>query len=179
MMWQQIGDSLSNWIFLIFIAGIPLLGYFRKVAVYETFVVGAKEGFELAIKILPYLIAIIVVVGMFRAAGGFSLIAAGLSSTLAKIGFPQELLPLALIRPFSGSAANGMLAELANTYGGHSFIAHAAATMMGSTETTFYVIAIYFGAVAIRRTRHAVAVGLIADTVGVIAAVVITHLMYH
>lgn len=178
-MWQQIGDALSNWIFLLFIAGIPLFGYFRKVAVYESFVIGAKEGFELAIKILPYLIAIIVVVGMFRAAGGFSLIAASLGTTLAKIGFPQELLPLALIRPFSGSAANGMLAELANTYGGHSFIAHAAATMMGSTETTFYVIAVYFGAVAIRRTRHAVAVGLIADTVGVIAAVVVTHLMYH
>lgn len=179
MSWQHITDGASNWIFLLFVAGIPLVGYLRKVAVYEVFVIGAKEGFELAIKIIPYLVAIVVAVGMFRAAGGFTLLANLLGSTLSKIGFPPELLPLALMRPFSGSAANGMLAELAQTYGGHSFIAHAAATMMGSTETTFYVIAIYFGAAAIRRTRHAVAVGLIADSVGVIAAVAITHLMYH
>ncbi|MBX9705412.1 MAG: spore maturation protein [Gammaproteobacteria bacterium] len=179
MNWLHLGDILSSWIFIAFIAGIPLIGALRKVAVYEVFVVGAKEGFELGVRIIPYLVAIIVAVGMFRASGGFDLLANWFGPWLEKIGFPPQLLPLALIRPFSGSGANGTLADLAHTYGGHSFIAHAAATMMGSTETTFYVIAVYFGAVAIRRTRHAVVVGLTADLVGVTMAVVVTHLMYH
>jgi spore maturation protein B len=152
-----------------------LFAYFRKVNVYEAFIGGAKDGFDIAVKIIPYIVAIIVAVGMFRAAGGFELLAKLFAPVLSKIGFPVELLPLALTRPFSGSASNGLFAEIAHTYGGDSFLAHAAATMMGSTETTFYVIAVYFGAVAIRRTRYAVAAGLTADFVGVVVAVVVTR----
>lgn len=175
MDWHIFSQTISNWLFILFIAGIPLLAYVRKINVYESFVIGAKEGFELAIRITPYLVAIMVAVGMFRAAGGFVSLAHAIQPFLNKIGFPSELLPLAVTRPFSGSAANGLFAEIAHTFGGNSFLAHAAATMMGSTETTFYVIAVYFGAANIRRTRYAIPVGLLADAVGVIAAVIVTR----
>lgn len=163
--------GLANGLFLSFIAGIPLYGYLKKVKVYESFIEGAKEGFHLAIKIIPYLVAMLVAIGMFRAAGGFELLGQALAPVTHLLGIPSELLPLAIMRPFSGSASNGMLAELIHTYGANSFIAQTAATLMGSTETTFYVIAVYFGAASIRRTRHAIPAGLIADAVGVIAAV--------
>lgn len=175
---KTIGAEFSNWLFLLFIAGIPLIAYLRKVNVFESFVVGAKEGFEIVVRIIPYLVGIIVGVGMFRAAGGFDLLAHWLSPVFHVLGFPPELLPFALVRPFSGTAAKGILAEIAHTFGGDSFLAHAAATMMGSTETTFYVIAVYFGAASIRRTRYAIASGLLADLVGVIMAVVVTHWFY-
>jgi spore maturation protein B len=175
MDWKTLTTHFSDWFFLLFIAGIPLIAFCRGVKVYESFVSGAKDGFEIAIKIIPYLIAIIVAIGMFRAAGGFGVLNRIFSPLLDRLGFPTELLPLAITRPFSGSASNGLLAELAHTFGGDSFIAHAAATMMGSTETTLYVLAVYFGAVSIRRTRYAVPVGLFADAIGIAAAVVVTH----
>ncbi len=174
---NQLSLDLSNWLFLGVVAGIPVYAAFKKVKVYDVFVSGAKEGFDITIKIVPYLVAMLVAIGMFRASGGFATIAHWLSPVLSKIGMPAEVLPLALIRPFSGSAANGMLAELTNTFGGNSYIAHLASTMMGSTETTFYVIAVYFGAASIRRTRHAVPAGLIADFVGVMAALVVCHFL--
>jgi spore maturation protein B len=179
MDWKIISSVFSNWLFLLFIGGIPLVGYLRKVNVFESFALGAKDGFEIIVRIIPYLVGIIVGVGMFRAAGGFDWMAQALNPVLHFLGFPAELLPLALIRPFSGTAAKGVLAEIAHANGGHSFLAHAAATMMGSTETTFYVIAIYFGAVSIRRTRYAIASGLLADFVGVIVAVLVTHWFYY
>jgi spore maturation protein B len=169
----------SNAIFLLFVGGIPLIGFIRKVKVYEVFVEGAKEGFTIAISIIPYVLAIIVGVGMFRAAGGFTLLAHGLNPIFSRIGFPVELLPIALVRPFSGGAAKGLFAEVAQTHGGNSFLAHTAGVMMGSTETTFYVLAVYFGAVAIRKTRYAVPVGLMSDFIAVIAAVFFAHLFFH
>ena len=175
MDWHAVSSHCSNWLFLLFVAGIPLFGFLRKVNVFESFVIGAKEGFEIVIRIIPYLVGIVVGVGMFRAAGGFTLIGHWLSPLFHALGFPPELLPFALVRPFSGTAAKGILAEIAQTFGGNSFLAHAAATMMGSTETTFYVIAVYFGAASIRRTRYAIGAGLLADLVGVIMAVVVTH----
>lgn len=178
MDWKIFSLNLSNWLFLSFVVGIPLHGYLRKVQIYQVFVTGAKDGFELAIRITPYLVAIIVAVGMFRAAGGFTSLAHLFNPWLNKIGFPSELLPLALIRPFSGSAATGLFAEIAHTFGGGSYLAHAAGTMMGSTETTLYMIAIYFGAANIYRTRYAIPVGLLADLVGVISAVLVTHWFY-
>ncbi len=178
MDWKALSLSFSDWVFLLFIGGIPLYGFFRKVKVYESFVVGAKEGFEIGVRIIPYLVAIIVAVGMFRAAGGMDLLGNLLNPILHKLGFPIELLPLAIMRPFSGSGSTAILADLAHTFGGNSFITHAAATMMGSTETTFYVIAVYFGAVSIRRTRYAIPAGLLADLVGVIMAIVVTHWFY-
>jgi spore maturation protein SpmB len=156
----------------------PLYAAARRVPVYEEFIEGAKEGFQVAIRILPFLVAILVAIGMFRAAGGVDLLARMLSPIFQPLRFPPELLPLVLMRPLSGSGANGIFAELVKTYGPDSLIAKIGATVMGSTETTFYVIAVYFGSVAIRRTRHAVAAGLIADLAGVIASVIICHLVF-
>lgn len=175
---QFLSSVISNSLLFAFIGGIPLLAATRKVNVFESFVTGAKEGFDIAIKIIPYLIGFLVAIGMFRAAGGFVLLAKLFSPLLTYLGFPVELLPMALIRPFSGGASNSLLVDIAHTYGGDSFLAHAAATMMGSTETTFYVIMIYFGAVGITRTRHAIPAGLIADFVGIMAAVLVTRWFY-
>ncbi len=156
----------------------PLYAAARRVPVYEEFVEGAKEGFQVAIRIIPFLVAILVAVGMFRAAGGVDLLARILSPIFQPLRFPAELLPLVLMRPLSGSGSNGIFAELVKTHGPESLIAKMGATVMGSTETTFYVIAVYFGSVAIRRTRHAVAAGLIADLAGVIASVIICNLVF-
>jgi spore maturation protein B len=174
----QYANFISNWIFLAFIAGIPLYGVIKKVNVFDTFIDGAKEGFETSVRIIPYLIAMMVAIGMLRASGFFELMSHILSPALAAIGMPTELLPLALIRPFSGSASTGVMAELINTYGGNSFIAKAAASMMGSTETTFYVIAVYFGSVGIQRTRHAIPVGLLADFTGIVTAILICRYLF-
>lgn len=156
----------------------PLFAAVKRIPVYEEFVEGAKEGIQVALRIIPFLVAILAAVGMFRAAGGIQILTDWLTPILSKIFFPPELLPLVLLRPLSGSGANGVFAELAQTHGGDSLIAQMAGTIMGSTETTFYVIAVYFGSVAIRRTRHAVPAGLIADLVGVIAAVTICNLVF-
>jgi spore maturation protein SpmA len=156
----------------------PLYAAARRIPVYEEFVDGAKEGFQVAIRIIPFLVAILVAIGMFRAAGGVDLLARILSPIFQPLRFPPELLPLVLMRPLSGSGSTGIFAELVNVHGPDSIIARMGATIMGSTETTFYVIAVYFGSVAIRRTRHAVAAGLIADLAGVIASVVICNLVF-
>lgn len=174
----QFAEHLSNWIFLAFIAGIPLYAAVKKINVFDAFITGAKQGFETSVSLIPYLIAMLVAIGMLRASGFFELVDHELASFFAAIGMPTELLPLALIRPFSGGAANGIMAELIHEHGGNSMIAKMAATMMGSTETTFYVIAVYFGAVGIRRTRHAIPAGLLADLAGVIATVVFCRLLF-
>jgi len=171
-------NQLSNWMLLAFVVGIPLFGAIKKVDVFDAFIVGAKQGFETIVSIIPYLVAMMVAIGMLRASGFFELLSSLLAPLLAAIGMPSELLPLALIRPFSGSAATGVMAELIHQHGGNSFIANTAATMMGSTETTFYVIAIYFGSVNIRRTRHAIPAGLLADAAGVIASVTICRYLF-
>ena len=160
------------------IAFFPLYGALSRVKVYEEFVEGAKEGFQVSIRIIPYLVAIIASVAMFRAAGGIDIITRFLGSALDALHFPSELLPLVLMRPLSGSGANGLFAELVQAHGPDSLIARMGASVMGSTETTFYVIAVYFGSVAIRRTRHAVPAGLIADLAGVTASVIICRLVF-
>lgn len=156
----------------------PLYATLKGVKVYEEFVIGAKEGFEVAVRIIPYLVAILVAIGMFRGAGGIELLSKFFGALLSKIGFPVELLPMALMRPLSGSATLGIFSDLVKQYGPDSLIARMAGTLYGSTETTFYVVAIYFGSVNIRRFRHSVAAGLIADLVGVIAAVIICKYMF-
>ncbi|AMP88705.1 spore maturation protein [Legionella pneumophila] len=175
---NEFANHLSNWMFLTFIVGIPLYAAIKKVNVFDAFIVGAKQGFDVSVKLIPYLVAMMVAIGMLRASGFFSLMSQILSPALAMIGMPSELLPLALIRPFSGSASTGVMAELIHKYGGDSFIAKTAATMMGSTETTFYVIAVYFGSVGIRRTRHAIPAGLLADLAGIIASVLICRYLF-
>lgn len=156
----------------------PLYAALRRVKVYEQFVEGAKEGFQVAVSIIPYLVAILVAVGMFRAAGGIKLITDICGPILSAVGFPTELMPLCLMRPLSGSGTLGLFTELVKEHGPDSLLARIAGTIYGSTETTFYVIAVYFGAVAIKRTRHAVPAGLIADAVGMIASVIICKMMF-
>jgi len=160
------------------VAFFPLYAALCRVKVYEEFVEGAKEGFQVAIRIIPYLVAIIVAVAMFRAAGGIDLLTRLLGPALAAIHFPAELLPLVLMRPLSGSGANGLFAELVANTGPDSLVSRMAASIMGSTETTFYVIAVYFGSVAVRRSRHAVPAGLFADLAGVTASVIICNLVF-
>jgi len=156
----------------------PLYAWLRGVKVYEEFVEGAKEGFQVATRIIPFLVAILVAVGMFRKAGGIALLSKVLERPLAWIGFPVDLLPLVLVRPLSGGATTGIFTDIVKTYGPDSMNSLMAGTIFGSTETTFYVIAVYFGSVGIRRTRHAVPAGLMADLVGVIASIVVCRLMF-
>ncbi|MGA1129587.1 MAG: nucleoside recognition domain-containing protein [Chthoniobacterales bacterium] len=156
----------------------PLYAALRRVPVYEEFVEGAKEGIQVALRIIPFLVAILVAIGMFRGAGGIDLLSRGLDPFFQAIGFPTELLPMAIMRPLSGSGTMGIFSELVTTHGPDSLLARMAGTIMGSTETTFYVIAVYFGSVAIRRTRHAVPAGLIADLTGITASVIICRLVF-
>jgi spore maturation protein SpmA len=156
----------------------PLYAALKRVKVYEQFVEGAKEGFQVAVTIIPYLVAILVAIGLFRGAGGIDMITDWMRPALNAVGFPPDLVPMCLMRPLSGSGSLGIFTELVKHFGPDSLIARMAGTVYGSTETTFYVIAVYFGAVAIRRTRHAVPAGLIADAVGIIASVVVCRMMF-
>lgn len=160
------------------IAFFPVYASLRGVRVYEEFVEGAKEGFSVALRIIPFLVAILVAVGMFRGAGGIEFMQRLLSPLLTPLGFPPDLLPITLVRPLSGGASTALFAELVQRVGPDSLTARTAGTILGSTETTFYVIAVYFGSVAVRRTRHAVAAGLTADFVGVVASVIVCRLMF-
>ncbi len=171
-------DMFSNGLFLLFVVGIPIYGTWKKINVFDAFVEGAKDGFSTSISLIPYLVAMLVAIGMLRASGFFELLSIWLGPLLVRLGMPSELLPLALIRPFSGSASNGLMADLMHQFGGNSMIANMAGTMMGSTETTFYVIAVYFGAVNIQRTRHAIPAGLLADLAGIIASIWICRVVF-
>jgi spore maturation protein SpmA len=171
-------EAVSDLAIPFLIAFFPLYGSLVGVKVYEEFVEGAKEGFQVSIRIIPYLVAIVAAVAMFRAAGGIDIITRLLGPVLNAIHFPTELLPIVLMRPLSGSGANGLFAELVQSQGPDSLLTRMGASVMGSTETTFYVIAVYFGSVAIRRTRHAVPAGLVADLAGVTASVIICRLVF-
>ena len=171
-------DAVSYLAIPFLLAFFPLYGSLSGVKVYEEFVEGAKEGFQVAIRIIPYLVAIISSVAMFRAAGGIDVITRFIGPALNAVQFPTELLPLVLIRPLSGSGANGLFAELVQAHGPDSLITRMGATVLGSSETTFYVLAVYFGSVAIRRTRHAVPAGLVADLFGVAASILICRLVF-
>jgi spore maturation protein B len=173
----RIVDTLSKLSIPFLLSAFPLYAALRRVKVYEEFVDGAKEGFEVALRIIPYLVAILVAIGMFRAAGGIDLLSKALAPAMLAIGFPPELLPLVLMRPLSGSGTLGVFTELVKTFGPDSLIARTAGTIFGSTETTFYVLAVYFGSVGIKRTRYALLAGLTADLVGVVASVVICRLV--
>jgi len=154
------------------------MGFVRKVNVYDAFIDGAKQGFDVAVKIIPYLVAMLVAIGMLRASLVLDAILVGIEKIVATLGFNTEFvaaLPTALMRPFSGSGARAMLLETMNTYGADSFAANVAAIVQGSTETTFYVLAIYFGSVGIKRVRHAIGCGLFADAAGIIAAITLGY----
>jgi len=171
-------NQAANYIIPLIIVGILTYAIAKRVKVYEDFVEGAKEGFTIAVRIIPYLVAILVAIGMFRASGAMDYLVAGLKPVLGFIGFPPENLPMALMRPLSGSGSLGLLTDLVNEHGINHLFTRIGATMYGSTETTFYVIAVYFGSVGIRRTRHAVVAGLLADLAGALSAVFFCKLLF-
>ena len=166
-------NAVSELSIPLLLSAIPLFAILRRVKVYEEFIGGAKEGFDVAIKIIPYLVAMLVAIGMFRAAGGIDLVSKVLTPVLNFLHFPlpTDLLPMVLVRPLSGSGSLGFFTELVKHFGPDSLVSRMGGTIYGSTETTFYVLAVYFGSVAVTRTRHAVLAGLTADCVGVVVAV--------
>ena len=173
-----IKDELSFWILPALIGGLALFGWSRTVKVYESMVEGAKEGFQVAVRIIPYLVVILVAVSMFRASGGIELLKTYIGPLIALFGMPAEALPMAVVRPLSGSGALGVMTEIMNANGPDSLIGYMVSTMSGSTDTTFYILAVYFGAVGVKRTRHALPACLLADTAGILAAVFIVNLLY-
>jgi spore maturation protein SpmA len=174
--------SVINVVSILAIPGLIFMfigyGAIKKVKVYEVFVVGAKEGFDVAVRIIPYLVAMLVAIGIFRAGGGMQILIAALEPITSLFGMPAEALPMAIMRPLSGSGSLGVMAEIIATHGADSLIGILVSTFFGSSETTFYVLAVYFGSVNIRNTRHALAAGLLADIAGVIGAVFIVKLLF-
>lgn len=178
-------DLFRSIINLISIFAIPLMiavflgwGFVKKVRIYEVFVEGAKDGFNTAIRIIPYLVAMLFAIGIFRASGAMDLLVLIISPITNIIGMPADTLPMALMRPLSGSGSLGIMTELMKTHGPDSFVGVLASTMYGSSETTFYVLAVYFGAVNIKNSRHAVPVGLLADFAGMLGAVFICRILF-
>ncbi len=154
------------------------MAYYKKVKVYEQFVEGAKEGFQIGVKIIPYLVAMLVAIAMFRASGALDILTYVMKPLTDLIGMPSEVLPMALMRPLSGSGSLGVMTDLMKTHGADSLIGFMSSTMFGSTETTFYVVAVYFGAVNIQRTRYALPAGLVADAAGLLAATFICTALF-
>jgi spore maturation protein B len=171
-------DTISLWAMPVLLVGIPLVGIIRKVKVYDVFIEGAKEGFDIAIRIIPFLVGILVAIGMFRGSGAMDLLTGALRPIVAPIGFPPELVPLGILRSLTGSGSLAFTTDLIKSHGPDSYIARTAATMYGSTETTFYVLAVYFGAVGVRRTRHAVPAALFSDLVAALAAAAVWAWMF-
>jgi spore maturation protein SpmA len=172
------GRQISPWIIPGILVSLLGFGFARRVRVYESFVEGAKDGFQVALRIIPYLVAILVAVGMFRASGAMEMLIRPLSLLTEPLGLPAEALPMALLRPLSGSGAYGIVASIINdkAIGPDSYAGYLVSTLQGSTETTFYVLAVYFGAIQVRRIRHALVAGLSADVAGVIGAVIAVSL---
>ena len=172
-------EQISFAIIPLLIAVILIYATSKRVPVYEEFPVGAKQGFEISIRIIPYLVAMMVAVAMFRASGAIDLLGMLLKPVLELIGMPIELLPLALTRSLSGSGARGIFAEIAAANGPDAPITKTAAVMLGCSETTFYVLAVYFGAVGVTKFRHAVTAGIVADLAGIILALLISKAMFY
>lgn len=172
----------GNFILFVVIVSFIGLALRKKINIYESFVEGAKEGFGVAVKIIPYLVAMLVAIGVFRASGALDLLVGGISWLVSGLGFNSDFvgaLPTALMKPLSGSGARGMMVEAMTVYGADSFVGRLASVFQGSTETTFYTLAVYFGAVNVSRTRYTVVCGLIADAVGIVAAIFISYLFFH
>ena len=173
-----IRDMLSFWMLPALVAVFILYGWVRQVRVYESLVEGAKEGFQVALRIIPFLVAILVVIGMFRASGGLDLIIGLIAPVTQILGMPAEALPMALLRPLSGSGALAVASETMSTHGPDSLVGYMVSTYQGSTETTFYTLAVYFGAIGVKNTRHTVPACLLADITGILAATFIVNLLF-
>ena len=175
---RTIIETASVFVLPALIVGFPLYGLLKKVAVYEEFVEGAKGGFQVAVTIIPYLVAILFAIGMFRASGAMDFMVEGLRPLLGIFGVPPEVLPMMIMRPLTGSGSAAIVLDMIQQFGEDSILVKMVATMFGSTETTFYVIAVYFGAVNIKKTRHAVPAGLIADIVAMFAAIFVVKWLF-
>lgn len=176
-----VSNTVANILLMTIIVGFILAGVRKKINVYDAFIEGAKEGFQTAVRIIPYLVAILVGIGVFRASGAMDMIIDGIKWTVGVLGGNTdfvEALPTALMKPLSGSGARGMMVDAMTTYGADSFVGRLSCVFQGSTDTTFYILAVYFGSVGIRYTRHAVACGLLADLAGVIAAIAICYMFF-
>lgn len=176
-----VSTSVANILLMVIIVGFILAGMRKKVNVYDAFVEGAKDGFTTAVRIIPYLVAILVAIGIFRASGAMDWLIQGIGQGIEALGLDSQFvgaLPTALMKPLSGSGARGMMVDAMQTYGADSFVGRLSCVFQGSTDTTFYILAVYFGSVGIRHTRHAVTCGLLADLAGIIAAIFICYLFF-
>ena len=176
-----VSTTVANILLMLIIIGFILSGVRHKINVYDAFIEGAKDGFQTAVRIIPYLVAILVGIGVFRASGAMDMLIEGIKWSVSAVGGDTEFvgaLPTALMKPLSGSGARGMMVDAMTTYGADSFVGRLSCVFQGSTDTTFYILAVYFGSVGIRYTRHAVACGLLADLAGIIAAVAICYMFF-
>ena len=178
---NRVSTTVANILLMTIIIGFILAGMRKKVNVYDAFIEGAKDGFTTAVRIIPYLIAILVGIGVFRASGAMDYLVDGIKWSVEAVGFDSDFvaaLPTALMKPLSGSGARGMMVDAMTAYGADSFVGRLSCVFQGSTDTTFYILAVYFGSVGIRYTRHAVACGLLADLAGIISAIAICYMFF-
>ena len=175
---RDILQAVSLWAIPVLLVGIPLVGMIRGVKVYDVFIEGAKDGFNVAVRIIPFLVGILVAIGMFRGSGAMDMLTNALRPAMNAIGFPPEVFPLAVLRPLSGSGSLALTTDIIKRYGADSMFARIAATMYGSSETLFYVLAVYFGAIGVKRTRHAIPSAIVGDIVAAIVAVAVCTWMF-
>ena len=181
VMMDRVSTTVANILLMTIITGFILAGVMKKVNVYDAFIEGAKDGFNTAVRIIPYLVAILVGIGVFRASGAMDMLIRGIHYAIEGCGIDAEFvgaLPTALMKPLSGSGARGMMVDAMTTYGADSFVGRLSCVFQGSTDTTFYILAVYFGSVGIRYTRHAVTCGLLADLAGIIAAIAVCYMFF-
>jgi spore maturation protein B len=171
-------STVSRWAIPFLLLVIPVYGFFKRLPVYETFVEGAEEGFYTAIKIIPFLVGMLVAISVFRASGAMDYALQAIMPLMQKLGSPAEVMPLALMRPLSGSGALGLATELIKNYGPDSLIGRMASVMQGTTDTTFFVLTVYFGSVGIKRYKYALITGLSADITGLIASIYVCNLLF-
>jgi spore maturation protein SpmB len=179
---NTISSVTGNLILFVIIVSFITLALFKKVNVYESFIDGAKDGFWIAVKIIPYLIAILVAVGVFRTSGAMDYLVGGIGKLVAALGIDNSFvnaLPTAFMKPLSGSGARGMMVDTMKQFGADSFVGRLSCIFQGAADTTFYIVAVYFGSVSIKKTRYAITCGLIADLAGVIAAIFVAYMFFH
>lgn len=178
MAFQSVLQGISLWALPFIIVGILTMGLVKKVPIYEVFTEGAKDGLRTAVTIIPYLVAIIVGISMLKASGSIEMLTHAMSGVLAKLQIPSDILPVILIRPLSGAAALGLFSDIATTHGMADYTIKLAAVMVGSSETTLYVLSVYFGSVGITKFRYALLVGLAADIIAAIASIVVCRYLF-
>jgi spore maturation protein B len=175
---RAILEAISLWAIPVLLVFIPLVGMLRKVKVYDAFIEGAKEGFQVAVRIIPFLVGILVAIGMFRASGAMDMLTASLRPLTVATGFPADLIPLVILRTLSGSGSLALTTDIIRRFGADSALSRTAATLYGSSETLFYVLAVYFGAVGVKRTRHVIPAALVGDVVAAIVAAAVCAFMF-